>query len=54
MPRGPWVRSCRKKKSTHIVRNSVELHNMLYTLGVNLHEQTLSFAAADGIENPTL
>ena len=40
-------------KNLHIVINSVELHNMLYSLCKNLHEQTLSFAAADEIENPT-
>jgi len=40
-------------KNLYIVINSVELHNMLYTLCKNLHEQTLSFAAADEIENPT-
>jgi hypothetical protein len=40
-------------QNSYIVINSVELHNMLYSLCKNLHEQTLSFAAADEIENPT-
>jgi hypothetical protein len=42
------------EKNIHIAIKKVELHKMLYTLCRNLHEQTLSFAVADEIENPTL
>ncbi len=42
------------EKNVHIAIKKVELHKMLYTLCRNLHEQTLSFAVADEIENPTL